>query len=349
MIATLTRFILLLQMGMLVALTWLALRMGLFDSQAMALLASAALIVLLRFGIVFNNYLLSRALWQRMANGTHAPVLAMLACILQEFWCSSLCWFRWFPFARPVLFVAPGDHSPPVLMLHGFGANSGFWIPLSRSLRAAGISHATIDLEPVLGSIDEYSPLIHAQAELLCKAAGARELIVIGHSMGGLAARAWMRNAPLNRSDVRATAALEAQVTDASPPRSDARSPEEEARTLRVVKLITLGTPHFGSWLASYGAGRNTMQMVPPGADPDAWLNRLDRSETAEMRKRVLSIWSRHDNIVAPQTSSVLPGAEMIALDLIGHVALGFDPAVLDRVMQAVNSVRQSRSTTGSR
>jgi hypothetical protein len=112
-----------------------------------------------------------------------------------------------------------------------------------------------------------------------------------------------------------------------------------------VAKLITLGTPHFGSWLASYGTGRNAKQMVPPGADPDAWLNRLAASETPALRARVLSLWSRHDNIVSPQNAAVLPGAENVALDLIGHVALGFDPVVLDRVVGEISSVRRSRST----
>ncbi len=311
MIATLTRFIILLQLAMLAALSYLLVHFAVIATPALAVMASAGLLSLLRAALIINNYLLSGALKQRMSDGTRAPALHLVARMAQEYWSSMLCWFRLFPFAHPAIVAIDRDHRLPVLLLHGFGANSGFWLPLSRRLRDASISHATVDLEPVLGSIDDYADLIETQAAMLCAATGTRQLIVVGHSMGGLAARAWMRR----------------------------------HGSARVARLITLGTPHFGSWLASYGSGRNARQMIPPGDDPDAWLNRLAASETLAERERVLSIWSRHDNIVAPQVAAVLPGAENVALDLIGHVALGFDPAVLDRVMQEITSIRRSRST----
>ena len=310
MIASLTRFIIVLQLATLAAISFLFVHFDVIATPAPALLASAGLLSSLRAAIIINNYLLSGALKQRMGDGARAPALKLAARVAQEFWCSMLCWFRLFPFARPAVIAIEGDRGLPVLMLHGFGANSGFWLPLSRRLRKAGISHATVDLEPVLGSIDDYADLIDARATMLCQATGASELIVIGHSMGGLAARAWMRR----------------------------------HGSARVAQLITLGTPHFGSWLASYGSGINAGQMVPPGDDAGAWLNQLATSETPAMRARVLSIWSRHDNIVSPQDAALLPGATHVALDLVGHVALGFDPAVLDRVMVAISSVRQSRS-----
>ncbi|MEO0318525.1 MAG: hypothetical protein RL404_2202 [Pseudomonadota bacterium] len=311
MIATLTRFIILLQLATLAAISWLFIHFDVIATPLLALLASAGILASLRAAIIVNNYLLSGALRQRMSDGSRPPALALALRVAQEFWCSMLCWFRLFPFAQQGVITLEGDHAPPVLLLHGFGANSGFWRPLSRRLREAGISHATVDLEPVLGSIDDYADLIEAQATLLCAATGASQLVVVGHSMGGLAARAWMRR----------------------------------HGSARVLKLVTLGTPHFGSWLASYGSGRNAKQMVPPGADPDAWLIRLSQSETPALRERMLSIWSRHDNIVSPQESAVLPCAGNVALDLVGHVALGFDPAVLDRVTREIMSVRRSRST----
>jgi pimeloyl-ACP methyl ester carboxylesterase len=38
---------------------------------------------------------------------------------------------------------------PPVLLLHGYGCNSGYWAHLAPRLDAARISHASVDLEPV--------------------------------------------------------------------------------------------------------------------------------------------------------------------------------------------------------
>jgi hypothetical protein len=48
---------------------------------------------------------------------------------------------------------------------------------------------------------------------------------------------------------------------------------------------------------------------------------RSGREEAA--RALITSIYTHHDNIVAPQTSSVLPGARNIAFGGVGHVALG--------------------------
>ena len=127
------------------------------------------------------------------------------------------------------------------------------------------------------------------------------ELIVVAHSMGGLAARAWLRRYGRHG----------------------------------VARIITLGTPHSGSLLAGYGIGINARQMLPVSAwrpEDRHWLSELGSSEDSETRSLFLCFWSRQDNIVTPQDSGALPGARNIAFDGIGHVALGFDA----RVMQAV-------------
>jgi hypothetical protein len=49
-----------------------------------------------------------------------------------------------------------------------------------------------------------------------------------------------------------------------------------------------------------------------------------------------VSIYSHHDNIIAPQTSSRLPGATNIELCGIGHVALAPHPAVQARVIDEI-------------
>jgi hypothetical protein len=65
------------------------------------------------------------------------------------------------------------------------------------------------------------------------------------------------------------------------------------------------------------------------------WLLQLAR-EDLPYRHLFTSIWTWHDNIVAPQTSSRLAGARNVAFGGIGHVALGSDPRVLCRVLDEV-------------
>ena len=317
MIARLTRFMILLQLVTLAGLGSLIWSLGWVDSFAISLLCAAAILTLMRAGIIFNNFFLSGALRQPMGDGQRVPLTAASARMLQEFWYSMVCWFQLFPLARPFHIHFAEDYDSPVLLLHGYGANSGFWKPLSKQLSQSGISHAAIDLEPILGSIDDYAELIETSVQQLCRNNGAETIVIVGHSMGGLAARAWLRR----------------------------------YGTARLESIITLGTPHFGSTLAGYGMGTNARQMLPPisgTTTENHWLTALANSESPALRARMKSIYSRHDNIVSPQQSAQLPGARNMGFDLIGHVALGFDSDVMALLMTEITIARQSRYTAGN-
>jgi triacylglycerol esterase/lipase EstA (alpha/beta hydrolase family) len=196
----------------------------------------------------------------------------------------------------------------PVLLVHGYGCNSGYWHFMSRALRRAGIGHHAIDLEPVLAGIDQFVPALHARIEEICRQTGHERLIIVGHSMGGLVARAYLR----------------------------------DHGAARVARVITLGTPHRGTGLARFGAGHNSRQMRWTGKAADgrcsAWLARLERSEDPALRPLFVSIYSHQDNIVSPQLSSCLAGAVNIEFNGIGHVALGLHPRVLREVIAAIRS-----------
>ena len=78
--------------------------------------------------------------------------------------------------------------------------------------------------------------------------------------------------------------------------------------------------------------GENVKQMAVTrnGTDlvSNEWLKKLDQSETPQTRTLITSIYSQHDNIVAPHSSGHLPGAANIALTGIGHVELAFNQNV---------------------
>ncbi len=105
---------------------------------------------------------------------------------------------------------------------------------------------------------------------------------------------------------------------------------------------ITLGTPHHGTWLARRGLGKNCRQMLPSSA----WLDSLSRSEASGLAAPIVSVWSRHDNVVLPQESARLPAADNIALEGVGHVALVFTGAtqalVLEKIREAAKADRRS-------
>ena len=86
----------------------------------------------------------------------------------------------------------------------------------------------------------------------------------------------------------------------------------------KVSPVITLGTPHHGSVHAWIFPGTSLAQLRPG----NAWLAELNRGAVAPAGVRVVSLWSWHDSMVAPQTSARLDGAENIALAGVGHNAL---------------------------
>jgi pimeloyl-ACP methyl ester carboxylesterase len=277
--------------------------------QALALgLGSVALVRLL---INANNFFMSA----RFASPTPAEhrlgPLASLRMFLEEFSTSMLQSSWTMPRARAGTRIYPESGKPPVLLLHGYGCNSGYWSHLVPRLDAARISHAAVDLEPVMGDIDGYAPMVDAAVDALRAATGADRVIIVAHSMGGLVSRAWMR----------------------------------ACGTGKVARVITLGTPHHGTCMAAFGLGLNAAQMRRAARDepPEcAWLRELAQGEDPAARSLVTSILSHHDNIFAPQTSSELPGARNLAFGGVGHVALGRNPRILEAVMREIAASGQA-------
>lgn len=268
-------------------------------------------VVLVRLLINLNNFFMSARFASPTPGEYRLGFTARVRMFLEEFSASMLQSSWTMPRASACTRIHPGSNAPPVMLLHGYGCNSGYWSQLAPRLDAAGISHASVDLEPLTGDIDGYAPLVEREVEALRAATGADKVIIVAHSMGGLVARAWMRACGAGQ----------------------------------VARVITLGTPHHGTCLAAFGLGLNAAQMrraarnEPPEC---AWLRALAGGEDAAARALVTSIYSHHDNIIAPQTSSELPGARNLAFGGVGHVALGRNPRVLDTVMEEIARVGQA-------
>lgn len=128
----------------------------------------------------------------------------------------------------------------PLLLIHGYCSNRGFWWWLKPRLEGHGRSVATLSLEPVFGRIDGYAEQVARRVEALCRETGADRVALVGHSMGGLVSRAYLRR----------------------------------YGGARVARLVTLATPHRGSILARFGLGRNAREMEPG----KPWLRELELS-----------------------------------------------------------------------
>jgi alpha/beta hydrolase family protein len=201
----------------------------------------------------------------------------------------------------------PAAAAAPVLLLHGVLCNAGVWYGFRKHLAARGLAPVyTLSYGPPLASIEVFAAQVARKIDYIRRATGASRVAIVGHSMGGLVARAYLR-------------------------RYGAES---------VSSLITFGAPHHGSVHAFLFPGACLGQLRPG----NEWLAELNRSEGVEPAVPTISIWSWHDSMVAPQTSGRLRGARNVELIGVGHNALLNDERV--RMLVADELERIAREAT---
>jgi predicted alpha/beta hydrolase family esterase len=176
---------------------------------------------------------------------------------LAAWWGEACCAPKVFFWRQPFRSQAFPDAMPAqaqgrvgLLLVHGFVCNRGLWNPWLRQFTEQGVPVTAISLMPVFGAIDDYVDQVEAAVQRLELATGEKPLLV-GHSMGGLAIRAWMR---------------------------------AHHGATRVRGVVTLGTPHHGTWLARWSFSANGRQMH---LNSD-WLAELAASETPSSRSLFL-------------------------------------------------------------
>lgn len=200
-----------------------------------------------------------------------------------------------FAWRQPFRATAEPDHLPHdlaagtrgVLLVHGFLCNRGLWNPWMRRLRDEGHAFAAVSLEPLFGTIDSYAHQIEEAAARL-KAATGQAPVVVAHSMGGLAVRRWL---------------------------------VDPQRRTAAHHVITIGTPHHGTWLGRFAISINAQQMRLNSA----WQQGLRQREQA--MPPFTCFYGHCDNIVFPASTATLPGADNRHLRGVAHVAMVDHPA----------------------
>ena len=292
-----------------VAALWFATRA--WDGQWLAAIVGALLLLNLQpLVLAFEFFVLLP--WINRRDPTPRPTWGQLA---RAWWRESLTAHAVFSWHQPFRATRHADSRGAgargrraVVLVHGFFCNRGLWNRWVRDLQRHEVPFVAVILEPPFAGIDDYVPIIDRAIGSAAAASGLPPLLV-GHSMGGLAIRAWWR----------------AQGTDAA---------------ARVASAITIGTPHHGTFTARFAKADNARQM----ALASDWLRELAASEGAQQRACFTCFYSHCDNIVMPASAAALPGADNRHLPGEPHVALAFAPEVFDEVLRRVRAPDVTRS-----
>jgi triacylglycerol esterase/lipase EstA (alpha/beta hydrolase family) len=241
--------------------------------------------------------------WVRASYDRHDPLRPRLSQLLSACVVEALTAPRVFAWRQPFRSRRQPDQVDDVcgrrglVLVHGFFCNRGLWNPWLERLRREGVPFVALNLEPIFGGIDDYGPTIDDGVKRLHAATGVAP-VVVAHSMGGLAVRAWLAG------------------TDCA----------------RIHRLITIASPHAGTRMATRGHGHNVAQMRP---DSD-WLAQLAAREDGRARERFVCFWSHCDNIVFPTRNATLPGADNRHLEATPHVAMVYHPEVFAAAQAAL-------------
>ena len=194
-------------------------------------------------------------------------------------------------------FLPAASSSGGVLLIHGLVCNRGVWNPWLRALRKHGVPVLAPSVEPPFGRIDTWAPAIDAAVRRLHAHTG-RPILIVAHSLGGVAVRAWLR-----------------QGGDAA----------------LVQHVVTIGSPHRGTWLAGFGWSPNARQLRLDSP----WLQALAQHEARTPRQVPFTcFFSDCDNVVFPPSVGTLPGADNRLLRGWAHVDLLDAPEIFETVLQ---------------
>ena len=229
--------------------------------------------------------------------------------LLRAWWGECVVSFQfgswWAPFranAQPDFLPAKPTGQRGVVLVHGYVCNRAIWMPWFPRLRRDGHAYVAVSLEPVFASIDSYAPTVEAAVQAVTHATGLPPVLVC-HSMGGLVARAWLRSGSHNAT--------------------------------RIHHVITIGSPHHGTWLGRWNsayATPNALQM----AQNSPWLQALEADEMQHLHSSDTSFrnftcfYSHCDNIVFPLETATLAGADNRHVPGVAHVAMVVDKNVMN-------------------
>ncbi len=194
------------------------------------------------------------------------------------------------------------DGFPPILMVHGLGGHRGNFIGMQAMLRLSGRTRTYALGFPAEMTLEAQAEAVRrtVQEILRVNRLGKKGRVdLVAHSMGGLVARLAL---------------------------------VEKSTRARVRVLVTLGTPHAGTFVARFGASAHIRELRP-GSET---LRTLKRQLPWRHPPRLVCLWSPSDVFLLPPTSACVEGAENVEMPGFTHLSYLVHPRAAKAVLDAL-------------
>ncbi len=251
-----------------------------------------ALCCLIAFVVAFETLVYTLWLYERRAHGPMAqqqrrPLRYAIGPWLIEAVSLGLALLTW-PLGllcrgRPRALGSGGGR--PVVLLHGWAMTPASLGLLALRLRRAGRRPYLLGYPSTGADMNRKAATIARQIASIREESGADQVDIVAHSLGGLLARAAMRDC----------GGLDF-----------------------IGRLVTLGTPHQGTVLAAFLSWPRIKPMRPGSR----FLQGLAENDPLPSRLAITAVFSGFDALVFPQRLAEYPGAMNVEVDDVGHMSL---------------------------
>lgn len=203
-------------------------------------------------------------------------------------------------FEPPLPTPTPGPRDVPVILVPGWYDEAADLAPLARRLTAAGWAVdrvRAISFQDPVGSNEDHAIEVAAAVAEMRERTGASQVDIVAHSMGGLAVRHFLAT-------------------------------EDQGEATR--RVVFLGTPQRGTWVAYMAWGEGGQEMEPESE----FLSQLNDLAPVPEAVEAFTIRTPVDTHVVPGENATLPGVPDVTVCCPTHRGLVDDDETF-RLIQA--------------
>jgi len=194
------------------------------------------------------------------------------------------------------------DGHRPIIFVHGLAGHPGNFLPMRKFFAYRGRKRMyAVGLDSVStmqASAEQLSRFIEDVVRVNGLSADTT-VDVIAHSMGGLVARLAV---------------------------------QDPATSARIATLVTLGTPHLGTYAARFGGAQNVLDLRP-GSPVMTELRSQLPWRGPPLQPRLVTLWSPADVLLLPAEAARAAGATAIEMTGFTHYSYLLHPLAWSRVL----------------